>query len=687
MILRPDGTVVTNPADGAWSVYTLVGGGTIATAWADEDDATRTLNSSTGNCGAMVTVDSMPQATSIVKFSVAIRYYISNAGRIYPFISIGGTIYYSETDYFDGPIGAVTEASVDWLINPDTGVPFIDDDINDDAFLIGTRTFTTVGGHYIYTYFCRGDVTFYPDATGTKMARDNGSRRARVFRRQTSMVSMAGNILLADPAPFDVVNVQARSMPSPDGLGWGAKKWQRGSLTMLGGTFNPNTMRVTRDAIDNHQLATRLWDTQISDEDPSAEEPGVALLTPGAGRTFTRDSFSYIESAASASQGICRVVRVPAGERKICFQGTLYEEERTNELLYSAFIDELTGWTTAGTAVNGSAIESDTTRLFDPDITAFCMKMTCGNPHAADLSATSTATAAYDADSIIFISIDHTEDAGETLDLVVTRGVDGFYYTGAAWQAAAASFTMPNKTVLDGNQRYILGPVDVGGNATTITVAFVAPSGGTASRIYYVHFAQIEEGDCASSRMVTNDSSFARDADQYVIENNAGYRVWADDRHTCGIFFTPEWNSADLAVTQNKILFTAFDDGTNYATVYYSKNLNAIVYYLGASGTGYYVYRPCVLLRGVKYRIGFRKTSSEEELDLSANTIDVFVDATKGVSYGPSGNVVIDAYVPVADADVYVGCYYTLTNQADGFISDLDIVPLCLPDEEMVDFP
>jgi hypothetical protein len=263
------------------------------------------------------------------------------------------------------------------------------------------------------------------------------------------------------------------------------------------------------------------------------------------------------------------------------------------------------------------------------------------------------------------------------------------YYSGGTVTttlSSSAGTTYPriaitNRSALDGDQRDVIGPIDSGSDASAFSVGFILESGGTASRKHRLYHVQLEDGDCATSRIVTDSSAVTRAAGSTIRENFVDARVWDATRGTGGRIVIPEWDSDGLPAGAIRTIIERYDDADNWARVAYEKDEGGVVFRWCADGTEYAAIKTATFVRGTEYAIGYRWISTEGELDLEAYSLDVFVDGVKGTT------VVADAMVEDDASHVYLGHDHDTANHFNGWWSYLDHSPFCLTDEEMVDFP
>lgn len=678
--LFPDGVTIANPGLAGHGVYAIVGGGTVATAWADENEATRTLNSTDGYTSAVVSVDSMPTASSIVSVNIWANVYAPAANAsIYGMLRIDGSPYYSESleNYYGWKLW-------EWTINPKTGKPFTSEDVNSDTFLVGTRIYA-IGETKAYTYDLRCRVIYYSESVGLKIARDVGGRWARFRRHLQPTIQIHGMLALAKYQPGDIVQVQSSAQPAHDGRGWGENKWQRGTLMVLSVRVDLTTGKATLDCIDMRRIATRAWDTMRSDEEPTNEEPGIARLSPGAGFSFARGSKAWIESPVSESDGIARIIEIQGGQRKIGFKGTRYERSIIGTPLYNSFVSGLTGWTPENEGINGSDVSAEDSGdlLFDPDVSAYCMQFLAGDPPTGYLLVTGPPSAEFVAGNNVVFWCDRLNQTGNILYYRIRRSSDLWYWNDGTqtWQAAAANNVMPSHDALDLNQRYVSKSFPVGGSDATFTPIIIQAAGGAASRIDRVFRVQFEY-DYPTSGVVSDATATTRDADIYILENHVGHRTFDTTRGTGFATVIPEWYSWNVPAGGVRVIVEAYFDANNWMRVAYEEAYSGWVFRVKAAGTEYTAFKAQTVMRDVAVNIRWRWISSEIELGLAARTIDIFVNGVKGLAAVPAA-----ACAMTDEAYVYIGHNNAMANHLDGYIRDYDISPFCLADSELLGTP
>lgn len=519
-----------------------------------------------------------------------------------------------------------------------------------------------------------------------EQVRDVLSRRLWVRRRAPGVLSVSAPLWMLDADILDRIALEAEYGPAPAGAGWRAKKWARRAFSIQRMGLSEDGDRVMLELLDRRPLDVFLWDTGMTNEPAlilnATRQSGVARLLKGNTVTFTRATRAWVLNPADDSA----VIEIQQGERALTSLGEYLEEERTNELLRSSFVSGTTGLTLGGTGTNGSSIDTDPDdQFFNPEMGAESLKFTAGDPHSADLTCQFPATASIPANTKLRLSIDHKTDSGEPLHVRLTRGVDGYYWNDSTpgWQAGAVDNALPSQADRDPADRWISEEVDVGGSATTLTLTVLLPSGGTASRVSHLYHVQLEEGSHPTSRIVSDDEANTRDKSELSIDVPAAQKIFDPE---LGCFYCEvltDWSSSELGTSEDRYVFwMTTNGGADHDCLFYDASAGAWVLERKVGGSTYQATKTATVTRDTLVKLAARWTGAEDELDLTAYTISIFVDGVKGTD-----DV---AAAPTFDAGgetLYLGADSSHANQLNGARRETRVFPAALTDEELARLP
>lgn len=473
------------------------------------------------------------------------------------------------------------------------------------------------------------------------------------------------------------------------GAGWGPALWARRNVRLLTRQLDLEGLALRDTYLDTRDFCVALWDPGISHEAPTLDRRGLAQLSQGGSRTWTRNGPAWVESAAAARQGTVQLVELSAQQDKHTTLGTLIEASRTNGLIQSGFKNgTFTGWTLAGTGSNGSAITAETSDiLFVAQAVGRVMKLLAGSPiHVADLQAQSTATASYAANAKVRVSIyrkDLTVGVGTWWAL--QRGVDSKWWreSDGTWQVAK---TWNQAAYTADWLRDVSRQIDVGASGTTLTLFVGVPTaGGTAGEAHLVGHVQIEQGEYATSPILTEAAAVTRAADSLAFQNDHGKRVWplAEWGGTARIAFRLLWSSSELAAGAVRTILEAYFDASNYDRVYYDQGTASLIFKRVRAGVATSATYATALTAGTLYRLAVRVASRFGEWGLAAYTQSIFLEGVKGTDAVAAGVHVLPSHhsFRVGTNDDGSG---GSTNQVDGYYQDLDVTNLVLHDQEML---
>ena len=512
--------------------------------------------------------------------------------------------------------------------------------------------------------------------------RDMASRRLWMRRRPSGLFEVTAPLSMLDADILDRIAVESQVGPAPAAAGWGGRKWQRRAFSLQRITCGPGAANVTLHLLDRRPLDVLLWDSARTDErNASARQSGVARLSKTVAFTFARLSQAWVENPADPTA----VVACGQRERAINRIGEYLEEARTNEITRSSFAGGTTGLTLVGTGTNGSAIAVDAADLFfDAATTPNSLRFTAGNPHAAELRCTFPATASITANTVCRLSIDHKTDNAEGLYWRLQRGVDSQFWndSSAAWQSGSVDNSMPTHSDRDPADRHHSKKIDVGTSATTLTLSVFLQTSGTASRVSHLYHAQLENGNFATGRIVTDGAVVTRVKTELSHEVTTAAKIYDPALGAFWCQVTPDWSSADLGSTEDQYVFwMETNGGADHDALFYDASAGSWVFERKVGGSTYTATKTASVTRGTTYSIGCRWTGVEAELGLTAYTISVFVDGVKGT------DAVSAAPTFTSPENLYRGSDATFAKHINGAMRELRILPYAPTDEEIARLP
>lgn len=493
--------------------------------------------------------------------------------------------------------------------------------------------------------------------------RDAASRRLRLNRLPGGFIDATLPTLeYLDHELLDLMAISHPDLPSADGRGAGVEPWERWPVLKVSSDVDWDRLEERVLLRDIRSFITRHWDMaktlRATPNSFGGGVDGIARLAPGNTRTLTRASTAWVYRADQL------VVAALNDTEKHDLDGDLYESASTNEVIQSAFKtgtgSTFTGWTNAGAGSNGSAIAEDTgDNLFGSasDGSGRSVKFTAGNPiHASDLQITATATASILANTVCTASFWRKDDNGSPLQFAIQRAFDSQWWreSDQTWQVAKTWNSMSGTSV---SARYITKQINVGANATTLTVVLGIPNaGGVRSQVNHLYHVQLEQKRYATSLIVTQATTVTRSADKLTISNNSSQRAWPEPVATFRCKARPWWSSSALAAGDKRTLFYAAHGASNYDWLYYDATAGALRFERKAAGVTYTASKTIALTAYTLYNVAIRVTSTAAELDLAAYTISVFAWADGSSGAASKGTDATAAALVVAGtADMEIG--------------------------------
>ena len=519
-----------------------------------------------------------------------------------------------------------------------------------------------------------------------EQVRDALSRRLWLLRRPTGIFEVTVPLWMLDADILDRIAVESRVGPAPLAAGWGGKKWQRRAFSIQRiSDVNPATNTVKLQLLDRRPLDVLFWDAARTDKRNSgARQDGVARIIKssgvGAEAKFTRPSKAWIENPADPTS----VVECAQAERAINQTGEYLEEKRTNLIARSSGVSGTTGLSIFGAGTNGSSITADTTDLlFGSETSPSSLKFTAGTPHTAHLYLV-WSTATISASSEVRVSLDYKIDNGESFywQLVRSSGATTYWDdANGVWTAGTTNTNLPAVNPRSAASRFISKKINVGLVDVTLTLYLFQWSGGTSGRISHLYHAQVEVGAFATSRIVTDGAAVTRERSELSHPVTTAAKIYDPALGTFFCEFTPEWSSADLATGYANVFFATTNGGADYDVLYYSFASGQWAFSRRVGGSTYSAILTASMTRGTAVRLAACWTGVEGELSLSAYTVSVFVNGTKGT------DATAVAATFASPETLYRGSNSSLASHANGAIRSVHIFPYALTDEEIARLP
>jgi hypothetical protein len=570
-------------------------------------------------------------------------------------------------------VGLYTEGSAA-LPRPGGGVWTVAD-LNDSSLEIGVNLATWVGGdpgvHEFRVTSIWLQVTYTPLPTQTEQARTIGAQILRMFRRPFGLLDIDVSLAVGlDVELLDTIWITHPYGPSEDGNGWNQK-----AMIVMRREVVVDRGYVRLSLFDPRFYLTSFWDTGKAKKFPSIFGDGIGRLDGGNVRTFSRDSPAWIENPGDG-----KVLALDHDTEKYAGDlggGELLEGERTNHLLRTS--DGTTSWTLNQGLGRGTITNDTTDLLFDPSVSTNSMKLETSAAQSLDLFATKT-TGSLSGNTKVRLSVDHKDNSGVQMTLRLSRGFDGAYWrdSDGTWQVGAQNISPAiSQTTI---ARFKSKEIDVGGNATTLTLSVMLLNGVGNSKVAHMYHEQIESGtgNAVTSRIKSSNTAVTRKADRLLISNNNGVRAWPADRGTLFFQIVPEWN--DEASTPNRTFFYVEHDALNYEHIYWEHTGNVVIFERKVSGTVYQTAKGASWSVGDVISIGARWLGARSEYGLAPYTMSLFINKVKGV------DVVSVAPVPANTENLEIGSQNGLQN-ADALFRNIWITPQILKDGEMGRLP
>lgn len=572
-------------------------------------------------------------------------------------------------------------------LSPATGLPWTRAELSGLGLRLtwdpNAGTGAVLGGKSVDWHQCYVDVSYTAAANVSPASLAVLSRMANRYRTPPRIYKVDAPLRFLDYEIGDDVPVEDPRK------GWGQKPWQRGRLRIIGMRLIPSKNCVALTLEDVRPQLTTCWiqgRALAAVDGTRAVGDGVAMLNPGSTVTVDRASPKYLDSPAGIDfQDAGPVVRVLNNTWPADRFGTLIERTRQNELVRSSFVS---GGADLTESAGSGSIAYDTTvgeQLFlDSTVTAQHLLMTAGSPHTVETRLTWPATPSLTANGFMVLSADYrcsslTGNDGPGLRLV--RDGDGFYYNNATglFQAGAIDNRLPESLTWKRFKSKVAGIV--AGKVRTYTWSVSLPAGGTAARTARIGHNQLEEGQWASSRIVTDASVVARAADAIAFSNDAGgYKLWPNLRGTWRWAYIPLWSSADVAPGTQFYFQQLTYDANNRWELYYEVGVG-FVFKARTGGVDVTAVMNVPIVAGTQYSIAARYTSAMAEQDLDRVLTLAVSDGTT-ITRADSSTYTTPLFA--AARSMALGGHDTTPNlQCDGYLVELRQSPYCLKDAEL----
>jgi hypothetical protein len=550
------------------------------------------------------------------------------------------------------------------------GGNWTESDLRNSSFRFGIRRVDTGLSYWVVLTSLWFEIEYTPSVTAVIFPRETASRLLRWSRSPVGIVEVVCGLEGLDIELGEIFAISHYAGPNGDGGGWGDELWERRLFRLIGYNINPNDRTVTLRGKDLRPYACHFMDTAVapwSVQSDTGEVDGPIRLDRGCTRTHTRSGYVYLQEPNGY------VVQIGANVEPIGPSGLLIEESKQNKLSNSSMTDWtallVDSWTKEA---NATLAKYTTNLLFDPTLTAQGVTVTRG----ATTGHISQTVSGWDGYAVV--SIDHLDgdNPGEWW-LYRDSASNNWWDDSTETWTTATSNVLPSVSTIT---RFKSNPIDTS-VARNYALYLGSAAGGASAYGHFFH-AQIEDAWFASSRILTNDSvgePYTRSNPTLTISNDQGRRCWPAEKGTLLFRFTPSWSSADYSTGALNAGLFEVKHTTDYFRVYYDVDNEQweFVRYDGST-TATAIYAGAVI-EDTEYHVACRWMGTGGEHGLTDYTISIFVDGVKGTD--DIGLAVIDED---NDVDMTIGDYTAANGtRADGFISDIEIIPFVLSDTEI----
>jgi hypothetical protein len=634
-------------------------------------------------------VTPMPTAVGIAGVTALVRANNAGAGagqEMRHGITLNGVDYFGSWNPISS--GTFNDFTTAWAVHPGNGAPFTKAQLDDAQIVVEVRDAVAAADSVRISQAYLHPV-YQPPSAGRGAAQGVASQRLRQYRGELEVVRIETSLAVLDNELMDDISITHPEGPHPLGLGWGETEPLAG--TPLGPSdrrlhqlreesIDLNSMTVTVTTRGRRGFLCGFWATWESRRSSASTEDGTALLTAGGTITYARASKAWHEDPGSGL-----VVALANDAQPLARDGMLLDNLATNSLTRSAAVaGTLTGLTSTGTGVNGSAAAAELDPpqpLFDPSVSRYAYMLTAGTPHAADNILAWPITTIYSANSRLRLSFDYMNAGATALLWRLLRSADGLYWNDStqAFGAGPINNTAPLSAT---RARLISERIPSGASNTRFTFSWLQGTGGASGRLDRVYQVQLEQNYWATSRIVTEDTSVTRAIQTYAVENVAGKRAIQPTSGTIWFEFIPQWAAADMNAYGGSPTFVDMTyDASNWLRLFYNSGApNRLDFQYRAGGVTVLASVPWTPVRGQLYRVACRWTSAAGELawaGLAPRTLSVFVDDLKGTDNTRAADA------SETSANLYLAGD-SAGNAVNGHMRKVVITPEVLTDEEIL---
>jgi hypothetical protein len=630
-------------------------------------------------------VPSMPPASrvGVVTLNWRGRYVPNGGGGRH--VKVG--LYVGTLAYYDSPVNLTSEWTTyasTWARNPATGARWTKADVDALEYVVhnvdASADLQQITQAWVF-------VTYTGEFAVDELAREIASKELNLRRDAIEMTKLG---LPSYRGGVQVLGPVAISSALARGGTWGVRPWERRLHTILERQYDPNQDRILLKALDERTLRVGLWETDGSELGAAnIQARGVARLGSWRGtrygstrtRDYKRDGRVWIETLSG------QVIQLDADLEAYDRRGLALEDEGSNEVVQSSFVNSLVGWTRNGIGQSGSAILLDAAEptIFEEKVGANVVRLLAPSVGgvANDIELVSTPTAPFDLrTSGSLLAIDRRDDLGFPLAFWLLAGT--FYWDEAAnnWSLTKVWNQMPVSRVAAPFRSGIFKPPS-GPVAYQVGIGYSRTS-YVPSQVNHVYHIQLERDAAVSkrpwagTRVVTEAAPVSRSAATLTYFNFHEARAYDHDHGSALLEVEPMWNSAEVAAYTFSFFVVRNDsDLASYDTLLYQGSTGRLIFRRSVAGASFDAAVPATFVRGTRARVGCRWTGLEGELGLAPRTLDVFFEGAKGTSV-------------VAAAHSYLRTPYKLTLGAvtgfrapNAYLWRRRIVPFVYTDQEM----
>jgi hypothetical protein len=461
------------------------------------------------------------------------------------------------------------------------------------------------------------------------VGREIGTALLRIARRPIRHTVMDLGPVLLDSELMDDLSLSHYGHPLTSILGdldldgfWrpGSEPWQRVLVQLTSIELRLMELVAEVHLRDRRWELTTFYDSGESQRTSANIEDGVAILTWGGDRLYSRPSRAWLEDPGSGL-----VVLFVPNQRPIGRQGYSPESFSAQLLKRSSAVSGTTDLTKTGAGTVIALAAADP--LFDDSVTDQALLFTAGFPHSSANVLEWPVSDSPPSDAILRFSIDHRDDPTATLQWQLERS------SGSHWNDTTESFQLgsfwndlPIRTTRHRDKSAFKIPL-VGGDSMVLRLR--QPSGGTVNRQNIVFHVQLENNGVGhvTSRIVSDEFGVARELQLYEVPITGFYNLHG----TFFCEFLPFWDAEDMDTTGNfPAIFEVrylgdglFDNGW---LLYYNGTGQTLTFECRIDGEAHVVSIPFVPVAGTLYQLMCRWLPIDQgAYGHSAATISVFV--------------------------------------------------------------